>query len=103
MYRLNAVKKLGTRICVIFLTRIGEMDDTQICVTFFFSPVSLLRILQSFTRWRHFPTGTSIARRYPWGQEAFDKAKKEDKLIFLSVGYSTCQYAYALLTCLVYY
>ncbi len=29
---------------------------------------------------------------YPWGEEAFEKAKKEDKLIFLSVGYSTCQY-----------
>ncbi len=25
---------------------------------------------------------------YPWGQEAFDKAKKEDKPIFLSIGYS---------------
>ena len=27
---------------------------------------------------------------YPWGKEAFEKAKKEDKPIFLSVGYSTC-------------
>lgn len=26
----------------------------------------------------------SPLRRYPWGQEAFDKAKKENKLIFLS-------------------
>jgi hypothetical protein len=30
---------------------------------------------------------------YPWGEEAFEKAKKENKPIFLSVGYSTCQYA----------
>jgi len=29
---------------------------------------------------------------YPWGQEAFDKAKQEDKPIFLSVGYSTCHW-----------
>jgi hypothetical protein len=29
---------------------------------------------------------------YPWGQEAFDRAKKENKLIFLSVGYSTCHW-----------
>lgn len=29
---------------------------------------------------------------YPWGQEAFDRAKAEDKLIFLSVGYSTCHW-----------
>ena len=27
---------------------------------------------------------------YPWGNEAFDIAKKEDKPIFLSIGYSTC-------------
>lgn len=25
---------------------------------------------------------------YPWGEEAFDKAKQEDKPIFLSIGYS---------------
>jgi uncharacterized protein len=25
---------------------------------------------------------------YPWGNEAFDKAKSEDKPIFLSIGYS---------------
>ena len=27
---------------------------------------------------------------YPWGPEAFDKARRESKPIFLSVGYSTC-------------
>jgi uncharacterized protein YyaL (SSP411 family) len=27
---------------------------------------------------------------YPWGPEAFEKAKKEKKLVFLSVGYSSC-------------
>jgi len=27
---------------------------------------------------------------YPWGAEAFAKAKKEGKLIFLSIGYSSC-------------
>ncbi|ATW25616.1 hypothetical protein DCMF_13365 [Candidatus Formimonas warabiya] len=30
---------------------------------------------------------------YPWGEEAFDKAKKEDKPIFLSIGYS-CDIGY---------
>lgn len=25
---------------------------------------------------------------YPWGEEAFAKAQKEDKPIFLSIGYS---------------
>jgi uncharacterized protein YyaL (SSP411 family) len=27
---------------------------------------------------------------YPWGADAFAKAKKEDKLVFLSIGYSSC-------------
>ncbi|GIM27644.1 hypothetical protein CPJCM30710_03100 [Clostridium polyendosporum] len=29
---------------------------------------------------------------YPWGEEAFEKAEKEDKPIFLSIGYSTCHW-----------
>lgn len=31
---------------------------------------------------------------YPWGEEAFNKAKTEDKPIFLSIGYSTCHYCH---------
>jgi uncharacterized protein YyaL (SSP411 family) len=27
---------------------------------------------------------------YPWDEEAFEAAKREDKPIFLSIGYSTC-------------
>ncbi|XP_016531318.1 spermatogenesis-associated protein 20 isoform X2 [Poecilia formosa] len=33
---------------------------------------------------------------YPWGHEAFEKAKKEDKPIFLSVGYSTCHWCHVM-------
>ncbi|RPH44340.1 MAG: thioredoxin domain-containing protein [Planctomycetota bacterium] len=33
---------------------------------------------------------------YPWGQEAFDKAKKEEKPIFLSIGYSTCHWCHVM-------
>lgn len=29
---------------------------------------------------------------FPWGDEFFAKAKKEDKPIFLSIGYSTCHW-----------
>jgi len=31
---------------------------------------------------------------YPWGAEALERAKKEDKPIFLSVGYSTCYWCH---------
>jgi len=33
---------------------------------------------------------------YPWGQEAFAKAKTEDKPIFLSVGYATCHWCHVM-------
>ncbi|HXZ30054.1 MAG TPA: thioredoxin domain-containing protein, partial [Dehalococcoidia bacterium] len=33
---------------------------------------------------------------YPWGQEAFDKAQREDKPIFLSIGYSTCHWCHVM-------
>ncbi len=33
---------------------------------------------------------------YPWCDEAFEKAKKEDKLIFLSIGYSTCHWCHVM-------
>lgn len=33
---------------------------------------------------------------YPWGEEAFQKARREDKPIFLSVGYSTCHWCHCL-------
>ena len=29
---------------------------------------------------------------YPWGKEAFEKAEREDKPVFLSIGYSTCHW-----------
>ena len=29
---------------------------------------------------------------FPWGEEAFEKAKAENKPIFLSIGYSTCHW-----------
>ena len=31
---------------------------------------------------------------YPWGEEALSKAREENKLIFVSVGYSTCYWCH---------
>ena len=33
---------------------------------------------------------------YPWGEEAFAKAKAEGKVIFLSVGYSSCHWCHVM-------
>lgn len=33
---------------------------------------------------------------YPWGDEALERAKKENKLIFLSVGYATCYWCHVM-------
>ncbi|MEK7867275.1 MAG: thioredoxin domain-containing protein [Planctomycetota bacterium] len=33
---------------------------------------------------------------FPWGTEAFERAKKEDRPVFLSVGYSTCHWCHVM-------
>lgn len=33
---------------------------------------------------------------YPWGEEAFARARREDKPIFLSIGYSTCHWCHVM-------
>lgn len=33
---------------------------------------------------------------FPWGEEAFAKAKKEDKPVFLSIGYTTCHWCHVM-------
>ena len=33
---------------------------------------------------------------YPWGQEAFEKARREDKPVFLSIGYAGCHWCHVM-------
>lgn len=33
---------------------------------------------------------------YPWGDEAFERAKRENKMIFLSVGYAACHWCHVM-------
>ena len=33
---------------------------------------------------------------YPWGEEAFAKAKKENKPVFMSIGYTTCHWCHVM-------
>ncbi len=33
---------------------------------------------------------------YPWGEEAFERARREDKPIFLSIGYATCHWCHVM-------
>ncbi|MFU8858021.1 MAG: thioredoxin domain-containing protein [Deferrisomatales bacterium] len=33
---------------------------------------------------------------YPWGEEAFARARAENKLVFLSIGYSTCHWCHVM-------
>ncbi|PRS49388.1 thymidylate kinase [Bacillus sp. GBSC66] len=38
---------------------------------------------------------------YPWGQEAFDKAKRENKPVLVSIGYATCHWCPVCLATLI--
>jgi hypothetical protein len=33
---------------------------------------------------------------YPWGSEAFERARREDRPVFLSIGYSTCHWCHVM-------
>jgi len=33
---------------------------------------------------------------YPWGEEAFEKARREDKPLFVSIGYATCHWCHVM-------
>ena len=33
---------------------------------------------------------------YPWGEEALNRAREENKPIFLSIGYSTCHWCHVM-------
>ncbi len=33
---------------------------------------------------------------YPWGHEAFKRAEKENKPVFISIGYSTCHWCHVM-------
>jgi len=33
---------------------------------------------------------------YPWGEEALEKARREDKPILLSIGYSACHWCHVM-------
>jgi uncharacterized protein YyaL (SSP411 family) len=33
---------------------------------------------------------------FPWGEEAFAKARAEDKPLFVSIGYSTCHWCHVM-------
>ncbi len=39
---------------------------------------------------------TNPVNWFPWGEKAFAKAKKEDKPVFLSIGYSTCHWCHVM-------
>jgi uncharacterized protein YyaL (SSP411 family) len=39
---------------------------------------------------------TNLVDWYPWGPEALEKAKKEDKPIFLSIGYASCHWCHVM-------
>ena len=39
---------------------------------------------------------TNPVKWYPWGDEAFERAKKENKAVFLSIGYSTCHWCHVM-------
>ncbi|KAA6474137.1 DUF255 domain-containing protein [Bacillus swezeyi] len=38
---------------------------------------------------------------FPWGEDAFEKAKRENKPVLVSIGYSTCHWCHVRLATLM--
>jgi len=39
---------------------------------------------------------TNPVQWYPWGEEAFEKARRENKPLFISIGYFTCHWCHVM-------
>lgn len=84
---------LGGLILVGCAARQGEaVDDAKISAKTQGKPNRLVRETSPYLLLHaHNPVDW-----YPWGPEAFEKARKEGKMIFLSVGYSSCYWCHVM-------
>src|ERR671924_2175872 len=65
------------------MRRIGEIEEKSNRLISESSPY-LLQHAQNPVNW------------YPWGEESLEKAKRENKPIFLSIGYSACHWCHVM-------
>jgi len=97
--RLNKLMKIIVSIMVITLACIGPLTDV-------FSAKSEAQTASDqeikFNRLIHESSPYLLQHAanpinwFPWGQEAFETAKREDKPIFVSIGYSTCHWCHVM-------
>lgn len=84
----------GTAALILFLGLAGCQDKPEITVTAT-PPKAQSRLLKEKSPYLHQHADNEVDW-YAWGEEAFEKAKKEDKPIFLSIGYSTCHWCHVM-------
>ncbi len=97
--RLDKLMKMIVSIMVITLACIGPLTDV-------FSAESETQTASDqetkFNRLIHESSPYLLQHAanpinwFPWGQEAFETAKREDKPIFVSIGYSTCHWCHVM-------
>ena len=97
--RLDKLMKMIVSIMVITLACIGPLTDV-------FSAESEAQTASDqetkFNRLIHESSPYLLQHAanpinwFPWGQEAFETAKREDKPIFVSIGYSTCHWCHVM-------
>ena len=65
-------------------------------ITFFLTSLNGDNLLQFETSPYLLQHKKNPVKWMPWGKKAFDKAEKEHKKIFLSIGYSTCHWCHVM-------
>ncbi|MBO3697036.1 thioredoxin domain-containing protein [Roseivirga sp. E12] len=84
-------KKTGLKVFIILLTILGNILLTVSCNTSFKETQALNR-LQSESSQYLLQHASNPVDWFPWGDEAFSKAKTEEKLLIISIGYYACHW-----------
>lgn len=84
-------KKTVLKVFMIFLTILGNILLTVSCNTSKEESQNLNRLQFESSQYllQH---ATNPVDWFPWGDEAFDKAKAEEKLLIISIGYYACHW-----------
>ena len=83
-----------TFICLLSLTSCGQTRDKKVNMNSTEHKFTNQLIHESspyLLQHAHNPVNW-----YPWGEEALDKARKENKLIIISIGYAACHWCHVM-------
>jgi uncharacterized protein YyaL (SSP411 family) len=87
----NKLHFLSLVILFLNLTSCGQITSTKENKKFMFTNALIHETSPYLLQHAHNPVDW-----YPWGKEALDKAKKENKMLLISIGYAACHWCHVM-------